>query len=109
MTDAKGQPITRPAGEGRARATARRYPTSTFFVLTFLITWAVWLPRILAPDSIAGTIALLGTYGPAMAAVTAAALIGTFVTWAGGWCAGGSAGSGTPSHYSVRPLSTLYC
>jgi uncharacterized protein len=92
MTDMKGQPITRPAGGGRLRATARRYPTSTFFVLTFLITWGLWVPRILAPDSLADPIADLGTYGPAIAAVIAAALTGNLrdlgarlVRWRVGW------------------------
>jgi uncharacterized protein len=92
MTDTRGQPITRPAGWGWLRATARRYPTSTFFVLTFLITWGLWVPRILAPDSLADPIADLGTYGPAIAAVIAAALTGNLrdlgarlVRWRVGW------------------------
>jgi uncharacterized protein len=93
MTDASGPQTRRPARTwGQVRATARRYPTSTFFVLTFLITWGVWLPRILAPNSVAGTLALFGTYGPAMAAVIVAALIGNLrdlgarlVRWRVGW------------------------
>jgi uncharacterized protein len=92
MTDTGRQPITRPAGWSRVRATARRYPTSTFFVLTFLITWGLWVPRILAPDSFADTLADLGTYGPAIAAVIVAALSGTLrdlgarlVRWRVGW------------------------
>ena len=93
MTDARGQQIARSAGtRGRVRGTAGRYPTSTFFVLTFLITWGVWVPRILAPNGIAGTLALLGTYGPAIAAVITAALTGNLrdlgarlVRWRVGW------------------------
>lgn len=77
MTNTGRQPITRSAGWSRVRATARRYPTSTFIVLTFLITWGLWVPRILAPDSFADTLAGLGTYGPAIAAVIVAALSGT--------------------------------
>jgi hypothetical protein len=51
---------------GRVRALVRQYPTTTFFLLTFLITWAVWVPRVVAPDSFAGTLALFGTYKPAV-------------------------------------------
>jgi uncharacterized protein len=36
----------------------------------------VWAPRILAPDSVADPLADLRTYGPVIAAVIAAALIG---------------------------------
>lgn len=77
---------------GRVRALARPYPTITFFVLTFLITWALWVPRVLAPESVAATLALLGTWGPAIAAVIVAALLGNLrdlgarlVRWRVGW------------------------
>jgi uncharacterized protein len=59
----------------------RRFPVTTFFVLAFLITWAVWLPRALASQGrldspLARTLGDLWTHGPAIAAVIAAALIG---------------------------------
>jgi membrane protease YdiL (CAAX protease family) len=77
---------------GRVRALVRQYPTTTFFLLTFLITWAVWVPKVLAPDSFAGILALFGTYGPAAAAVIVAATVGSLhdlgarlVRWRVGW------------------------
>ena len=77
---------------GRVRALARQYSTTTFFVLTFLITWALWVPRVLAPESVAATLALFGTWGPAIAAVIVAALVGKLrdlgarlVRWRVGW------------------------
>jgi uncharacterized protein len=77
---------------GRIRALVRHYPTITFFLLTFLITWAVWVPNALAPDSFAGTLAWFWTYGPAAAAVIVAAIAGSLrdlgarlVRWRVGW------------------------
>jgi hypothetical protein len=77
---------------GRVRVLARQYSTTTFFLLTFLITWALWVPRVLAPESVAATLALFGTYGPAIAAVIVGALVGKFrdlgtrlVRWRVGW------------------------
>jgi uncharacterized protein len=76
----------------RVRALARQHSTTTFFLLTFLITWALWVPRVLAPESVAATLALLGTWGPAIAAVIVAALVGKLrdlgarlVRWRVGW------------------------
>jgi uncharacterized protein len=76
----------------RVRALARQYSTTTFFVLAFLITWALWVPRVLAPESVAATLALFGTWGPAIAAVIVAALVGKLrdlgarlVRWRVGW------------------------
>jgi hypothetical protein len=71
MTHGREQPRV-----GRVRALVLQYPTTTFFLLTFLITWAVWVPNVLAPDSFAGILALFGTYGPAAAAVIVAAIVG---------------------------------
>jgi membrane protease YdiL (CAAX protease family) len=62
---------------GRVRTLVRQYPTTTFFLFTFLITWAVWVPNALAPDSVAGTLAWFWTYGPAAAAVIVAAIAGS--------------------------------
>ena len=46
---------------GRFHALVRQDPATTFFLLAFLITWAVWIPNVLAPDNFAGTLALFGT------------------------------------------------
>ena len=77
---------------GRVRTLVRQYPTTTFFLFTFLITWAVWVPNALDPDSFAGTLAWFWTYGPAAAAVIVAAIVGNLrdlgarlVRWRVGW------------------------
>ena len=92
MTHARERQTSQPAHTGGVRAIVRRYPTVTFFLLTFLLTWSVWVPRVLAPDSVAGTLALSGTWGPAAAAVIVAALTGTLrdlaarlLRWRVGW------------------------
>ncbi|MBD0293034.1 MAG: CPBP family intramembrane metalloprotease [Jiangellaceae bacterium] len=92
MTYAREQQTSQPARTGRVRAIVRRYPTTTFFLLAFSVTWAVWVPNVLAPDSVAGTLAPFWTYGPATAAVIVAALTGTLrdlgsrlVRWRVGW------------------------
>lgn len=54
---------------------ASRRPATTFFVLAFVITWAVWLPRALGFDW-AMSVGTVWTYGPAIAAVLAALLVG---------------------------------
>lgn len=50
----RGSPVMTHGREqsrvGRVRALARQYSTTTFFLLTFLITWALWVPRVLAPE-----------------------------------------------------------
>ena len=48
---------------------------SIFFVFAFLITWTVWLPRALGAEW-AKELGRAWTYGPAMAAVVAALIIG---------------------------------
>lgn len=92
MTYAREPRTSRPARTVGVRAIVRRYPTTTFFLLAFLVTWAVWVPNVLAPDSVAGTLAPFWTYGPATAAVIVAALTGTLrdlgarlVRWRVGW------------------------
>jgi membrane protease YdiL (CAAX protease family) len=92
MTYARVPQTSRPARTGGVRAIVRRYPTTTFFLLAFIITWAVWVPNVLAPESVAGTLAPFWTYGPATAAVIVAALTGTLrdlgarlVRWRVGW------------------------
>jgi uncharacterized protein len=81
-----------PPRTGRIRALVRRYPTTTFFLVAFLITWVVWVPNVLAPNSFAGTLAPYWTYGPAIAAVIVAAIVGSLrdlgarlVRWRVGW------------------------
>ena len=77
---------------GPVRALVGKYPTTTFLLFTFLITWAVWVPNVLAPESLAGTLAWFWTYGPAAAAVIVAAIAGSLrelgarlVRWRVGW------------------------
>lgn len=53
----------------------RRRPVSIFFVLAFVITWAVWVPRAFDIDWAVG-VGTFWTYGPAAAAVVAAILVG---------------------------------
>jgi len=58
---------------------ARRYPVTAFFVLAYAVTWSVWVPRALVSEGHldSGLLVTLGgfwTYGPAVAAVLAAAL-----------------------------------
>ena len=45
------------SGAGGVRALIRQHSTTTFFLFTFLITWAVWVPNVLPPDSFVGTLA----------------------------------------------------
>jgi uncharacterized protein len=92
MTDAREPQPSQPARTGGMRDIVRRHPTTTFFLLAFIITWAVWVPNVLAPDSVASTLAPFWTYGPATAAVIVAALTGTvrdlgsrLVRWRVGW------------------------
>jgi hypothetical protein len=65
------------SGASGVRAFIRQHSTTTFFLFTFLITWAVWVPNILAPDSFVGTLAACWTYMPAVAAVIVAAIAGS--------------------------------
>jgi membrane protease YdiL (CAAX protease family) len=81
-----------PPRTGRIRALVQRYPTTTFFLVAFLITWVVWVPNVLGPNSFAGTLAPFWTYGPATAAVVVAAVAGSLrelggrlVRWRVGW------------------------
>jgi membrane protease YdiL (CAAX protease family) len=92
MTYARVPQTSQPARTGGVRTIVRRYPTTTFFLLAFIITWAVWVPNVLAPESGAGTLAPFWSYGPATAAVIVAALTGTLrdlgarlVRWRVGW------------------------
>jgi uncharacterized protein len=87
MTHTRGQ-----SGAGGVRALIRQHSTTTFFLFTFLITWAVWVPNVLAPDSFVGTLAAYWTYMPAAAAVIVAAIVGSLrdlgarlVRWRVGW------------------------
>ena len=52
----------------------RRYPLVTFFLLVFSITWMVWVPR--AASVQLGVVGQVWTWGPAIAALLAAALTG---------------------------------
>ncbi len=88
-----------PAQHSTMRSLARRHPVTVFFALTFLLTWAVWVPRALVSQDRmqAGwpaDVAPLSTYGPAVAALIVAALVGggavrdlggRLVRWRVGW------------------------
>jgi membrane protease YdiL (CAAX protease family) len=52
----------------------RRHPVVVLFVLAFVVTWAVWVPRAAGADT--GLVGRAWTYAPAVAAVLAAALTG---------------------------------
>jgi membrane protease YdiL (CAAX protease family) len=70
-----------------------RYPLVLFFVLTFVLTWVVWVPR--AAGVPVGILGDLWTWIPALAAILAAALTGgrpalrrlfaALVRWRVGW------------------------
>ena len=51
-----------------------RYPLVLFFVLAFVLTWVVWVPR--AAGVPVGVVGQLWTWIPAIAAILAAALTG---------------------------------
>ena len=53
----------------------RRHPLAVFFFLTFLVTWAVWVPRAVGSEW-AATVGTIWSYGPAIAAVLAALVVG---------------------------------
>src|SRR5215208_6776678 len=52
----------------------RRHPLVTFFLLVFIITWVVWVPR--ASGAPLGVVGQAWTWAPAIAALLAAALTG---------------------------------
>ncbi len=70
-----------------------RYPLVLFFLLTFVVTWAVWVPRAAGVE--VGVLGQLWTWIPAIAAILAAALTGgrrairqllaALVRWRVGW------------------------
>jgi membrane protease YdiL (CAAX protease family) len=70
-----------------------RYPLVVFFLLTFVLTWVVWVPRAVGVP--VGVLGQLWTWMPALAAVLAAALTGgraavrrllaAVVRWRVGW------------------------
>lgn len=53
----------------------RSRPALLFFILAFAITWIVWVPRAVG-EAWAEEIGAIWTYGPALAAVVAAAIVG---------------------------------
>jgi uncharacterized protein len=78
----------------------RRHPLATFFLLTFGLTWLVWVPRAMASQGLLATdlpivLGQAWSWGPAVAALLAAALTGgraavrelgaRLVRWRVGW------------------------
>jgi uncharacterized protein len=78
----------------------RRHPVATFFLLAFLLTWAVWVPRAAASQGLLASdlpsvVGQVSTWAPAVAALLAAALTGgraavgelgsRLVRWRVGW------------------------
>jgi uncharacterized protein len=71
----------------------RRHPLVIFFLLVFILTWAVWVPR--ASGAPLGVVGQVWTWAPAIAALLAAALTGgrgalrelgsRLVRWRVGW------------------------
>jgi hypothetical protein len=71
----------------------RRHPLVIFFLLVFILTWAVWGPR--ASGAPLGVVGQVWTWAPAIAALLAAALTGgrgalreldsRLVRWRVGW------------------------
>src|ERR671921_269412 len=55
-------------------AQIRRHPLVTFFLLVFILTWVVWVPR--ASGAPLGAVGQAWTWVPAIAALLAAALTG---------------------------------
>src|SRR5919107_5314232 len=55
-------------------AQIRRHPLVTFFLLVFILTWVVWVPR--ASGAPLGVVGQAWTWIPAIAALLAAALTG---------------------------------
>ncbi|MGP3965184.1 CPBP family intramembrane glutamic endopeptidase [Nonomuraea sp. 3N208] len=53
-----------------------RRPVTMFFLLAFVITWAVWIPRAIDPHGPAEVLGQVWSYGPAFAAVGVAAFTG---------------------------------
>jgi uncharacterized protein len=53
----------------------RRWPVPTFFVLAFVITWMVWIPRAFDIDWAVG-VGTFWTYAPAVAALVTAVIVG---------------------------------
>jgi hypothetical protein len=53
----------------------RRHPLVTFFLLVFIITWVVWVPRASGGAPL-GVVGQAWTWAPAIAALLAAALTG---------------------------------
>jgi len=74
-------------------ARLRRHPLVFFFLLVFIITWVVWVPR--ASGAPLGVVGQAWTWAPAIAALLAAALTGgrdalrklgsRLVRWRVGW------------------------
>ena len=74
-TDETGQPSssTAPPPHFGAPSLVRRRPLLSFFLLTYAVTWALWTPLVLAPDSLPGPVGfillVLGSLVPSTVAI----------------------------------------
>jgi hypothetical protein len=64
----------RHLGDREMARLMRRHALVTFFLLVFIITWVVWVPR--ASGTPLGVVGQAWTWAPAIAALLAAALTG---------------------------------
>lgn len=53
----------------------RKRPLAAFYLLTFVLSWGLWLPFILSGAEAAGLFAVIGLFGPALGCVIAARII----------------------------------
>ena len=62
---------------GRSTRLARRHPTATFFVLTYAVSWGLWLPAVLGAEGpLRRALFVAGIFGPAGAGIGTTGLAG---------------------------------
>jgi len=60
-TDGTGEPTSSTAHPQHSRASnlLRRRPLMSFLLLTYAVTWSLWAPLVVAPDSLPGPLAFV--------------------------------------------------